>query len=372
MSFVDGFSDQLKKELKDYAPKNPFETYEYYQCLENSGCASENSGWQPNHNLQASVDGNLIIPIYKKTNSYGEFIFDYSWANAFARYGIEYYPKLVSSVPFTPCHSSKLIGNTELLEDAITEVENFMSSEGIQSWHILFPSDDDLLKLENHGFIKRFGYRYIWKNYDYQSFSDYLERFKSRQRKNILKERKSIKDEKIEFEIMSGSSINEDAWQKLYSFYCQTYFDRGQRPYLNLKFFKMIADKKEIKPVIFFAKYKDDFVGASLCFEGSDTLYGRHWGSNILLKNLHFEACFYQGIEYCINNGLSYFDPGIQGEHKLRRGFEVSKKVSMHMISNKDFRDAIASFCKDEENEVNRYIESCKAYTPFSIDYKIE
>ena len=170
MSFVDGFSDQLKKELKDYTPKNPFETYEYYQCLENSGCASENSGWQPNHNLQTSVDGNLIIPIYKKTNSYGEFIFDYSWANAFARYGIEYYPKLVSSVPFTPCHSSKLIGNTELLEDAITEVENFMSSEGIQSWHILFPSDDDLLKLENHGFIKRFGYRYIWKNYDYQSF----------------------------------------------------------------------------------------------------------------------------------------------------------------------------------------------------------
>ena len=141
-----------------------------------------------------------------------------------------------------------------MLEDAITEVENFMSSEGIQSWHILFPSDDDLLKLENHGFIKRFGYRYIWKNYDYQSFSDYLERFKSRQRKNILKERKSIKDEKIEFEIMSGSSINEDAWQKLYSFYCQTYFDQGQRPYLNLKFFKRIADKKEIKPVIFFAK----------------------------------------------------------------------------------------------------------------------
>jgi predicted N-acyltransferase len=264
------------------------------------------------------------------------------------------------------------LGNIELLDEAINETIDFMAAKKIQTWHILFPSDSDLTHLEPYTFIKRYGYRFVWKNYDYESFEDYLGKFKSRQRKNIKKERQSITDANIDFEIIESTDINEDHWKIFFHFYCQTYLDRGQAPYLNIELFKAINGfQNKMRPIIFFAKHHNKYVGASLCFRGKDTLFGRHWGSDARLKNLHFEACYYQGIQYCIQNKIPYFDPGIQGEHKLRRGFEVAKKSSLHMILNKDFRVAIEKFCKEEEQHIDKYIESCKAYTPFSNDCRI-
>ena len=375
MTFISDLStvsSNLKINLSNKSISNPFENIEYFQCLEQSGCASKDSGWIPNHIVQNSSSGDLFIPTYQKMNSYGEFIFDYVWANAFTQHGVQYYPKLLSAIPFTPCHSNKLLGNVELLDEAINETIDFMAAKKIQTWHILFPSDSDLTHLEPYTFIKRYGYRFVWKNYDYESFEDYLEKFKSRQRKNIKKERQSITDANIDFEIIEGNNINEDHWKTFFHFYCQTYLDRGQAPYLNIELFEAInAFQNKIRPIIFFAKHHNEYVGASLCFRGKDTLFGRHWGSNVLLKNLHFEACYYQGIQYCIQNKIPYFDPGIQGEHKLRRGFEVAKKSSLHMILNKDFRVAIDKFCKEEEQHIDKYIESCKAYTPFSNDCRI-
>lgn len=353
-------------------PKNPFENQEYFQCLEQSGCASKQSGWLPSHIWQQSASGDLLIPTYEKMNSYGEFIFDYVWANAFTQHGINYYPKLVSTIPFTPCHSNKLMGNLNLLDQAVNEIIDLMNKKNIQSWHILFPSDIDITQLDPYGLIKRYGYRFIWKNYDYQSFNDYLDKFKSRQRKNIKNERESVEEANVSFEVIDSEVIEEFHWERFFQFYCQTYFDRGQKPYLNLAFFKSInAYNDKTHPVIFFAKHRDEYIGASLCFRGEDTLYGRHWGSSLFLKNLHFEACYYQGIKYCIQNKIPYFDPGIQGEHKLRRGFEVTKKSSLHLILNKDFRNAIEKFCNDEEKHIDNYIESCKIYTPFSNDCRI-
>ena len=370
MTFISDLStvsSNLKINLSEKAISNPFENIEYFQCLEQSGCTSKDSGWIPNHIVQHSSSGDLFIPTYQKMNSYGEFIFDYVWANAFTQHGVQYYPKLLSAIPFTPCHSNKLLGNIELLDEAINETIDFMAAKNIQTWHILFPSDSDLTHLEPYTFIKRYGYRFVWKNYDYESFEDYLGKFKSRQRKNIKKERQSIRDANIDFEIIEGNNINEDHWKIFFHFYCQTYLDRGQAPYLNIELFKAInAFQNKMDPIIFFAKHHNEYVGASLCFRGKDTLFGRHWGSDVLLKNLHFEACYYQGIQYCIENSIPYFDPGIQGEHKLRRGFEVAKKSSLHMILNKDFRVAIEKFCKEEEQHIDSYIESCKAYTPFS------
>jgi predicted N-acyltransferase len=370
MTFISDLStvsSNLKINLSEKAISNPFENIEYFQCLEQSGCTSKDSGWIPNHIVQHSSSGDLFIPTYQKMNSYGEFIFDYVWANAFTQHGVQYYPKLLSAIPFTPCHSNKLLGNIELLDEAINETIDFMAAKNIQTWHILFPSDSDLTHLEPYTFIKRYGYRFVWKNYDYESFEDYLGKFKSRQRKNIKKERQSITDANIDFEIIESTDINEEHWKIFFHFYCQTYLDRGQAPYLNIELFKAInAFQNKMRPIIFFAKHHNEYVGASLCFRGKDTLFGRHWGSNVLLKNLHFEACYYQGIQYCIENKIPYFDPGIQGEHKLRRGFEVAKKSSLHMILNKDFRVAIEKFCKEEEQHIDSYIESCKAYTPFS------
>ena len=365
-------SNNLKINLADKSISNPFENVEYFQCLEQSGCVSTDSGWIPNHIVENSSSGDFFIPTYQKTNSYGEFIFDYVWANAFTQHGIQYYPKLLSAIPFTPCHSNKLLGNIELLDEAVNKTIDFMKTKKIQTWHILFPSDSDLTHIEPYAFIKRYGYRFVWKNYGYESFEDYLRKFKSRQRKNIKKERQSIKDANIDFEIIESNNINEDHWKRFFHFYCQTYLDRGQAPYLNIEFFKSInAFQNKMNPIIFFAKHHNEYVGASLCFRGKDTLFGRHWGSNVVMKNLHFEACYYQGIEYCIQNKIPNFDPGIQGEHKLRRGFEVAKKSSLHMILNKDFRIAIEKFCKEEEQYIDNYIESCKAYTPFSNDCRI-
>ncbi|MGA1761949.1 MAG: GNAT family N-acetyltransferase [Gammaproteobacteria bacterium] len=358
---------------KSHYSNNPFERIEYYKNLELTGCAAKNSGWMPNHVYVDSSKGSLLIPTYQKLNSYGEFIFDYVWANAFTQHGINYYPKLVSTVPFTPCHSNKIIGNAELINEAIVKVTDFMIQQKLPTWHILFPSDQDIEILNNSKFIKRYGFRFIWKNYAYKSFEDYLDKFKSRQRKNIKKERESIADAGINFEIIEGDKIQDRHWEKFFNFYCQTYFDRGQSPYLNLDFFKSLSlFNPKISPLIFFAKNHNEFVGAALCFRGGNTLYGRHWGSTILLKNLHFEACYYQGIEYCINNNIANFDPGIQGEHKLRRGFEVHKKCSLHLILDKDFRQAIEHFCMEEEKHIDQYIASCKNYTPFSNDGRIK
>ena len=358
-----------------FPASNPFENLEYFHAMESSDSASEKSGWIPNHLGELNNDTlNSFLPLYKKFNSYGEFIFDQQWAHALQQTGRDYYPKLLTAIPFTPCEGERILApndkkKIQLIESCI----ELMQEDKIESWHILFPNSVGKKILRDQNFIERFNYRFVWHNNDFQDFDEFLAIFTSRQRATIRKERKSIEKADIEFKSRSFDEINSNDWDIFYNFYRQTYFERGQNPYLTKEFFYKINTANHIlKPVIFFAYHQEEVIASSLCFEGKDTLYGRHWGTLKKVKNLHFECCYYQGIEYCIKNGIDYFDPGVQGEHKIRRGFQPKLDSSFHYFLKNDFGDAVSNFCKSEKKQIENYIEACKSYTPFNKDYKIK
>ena len=374
LNFVDNFDSIDEAQFSKLIRKNdaPFIQYSFLKALENSGCVGKDLGWTPKHLVKSNENVlSGFLPMYIKNNSHGEFVFDHSWSYALNRAGRNYYPKLLTAIPFTPCETRKIITESDANE-YVEKIIEFMGEKNIESWHVLYP-DADLkeLFLENK-LIERFGYKFIWKNKKYETFNDYLNIFKSRQRKNIKNERKKISDLNITFEIKESDSLTLEDWEEFFKFYKNTYEERLQRPYLNIDFFKEIHKfKKTLKPVIFFAMHDDKKIAGSLCFIGNDTLYGRHWGSSFNIDSLHFETCFYQGIEFCINKKIKYFDPGVQGEHKIRRGFEPKRTSSFHYIKENDFRNAIIEFCDKEEVEINRYLKACERYTPFNKEYKI-
>lgn len=374
LKFVDEISSIEKSDF-DILTKHlgsPFINFDFLSALEQSHCVSKITGWQPKHLASFSNEKlNGFMPLYLKDNSQGEFVFDHSWSYALNRTGRNYYPKLVSAIPFTPCETEKIIGE-KINSLFINEVVDLMNSENIETWHILFP--DEMLKddLQKNNFIERNGYKFVWKNKNYSNFDDYLSIFKSRQRKNIRTERKKISDLDIYFEVKDAKSLTENDWNEFYTFYKNTYEQRLQIPYLNIDFFKMVHENREsIKPVIFFANIEDKKIAGSLCFESNNTLYGRHWGSVYNIDSLHFECCYYQGIEYCIKNKIDRFDPGVQGEHKIRRGFEPMLTSSFHYIKEQDFFNAINDFCLKERKEIKIYLKACERYTPFKKGYKI-
>ena len=374
LNFVDNFDSIDEAQFSKLIRKNdaPFIQYSFLKALENSGCVGRDLGWTPKHLVQSNENVlSGFMPMYIKNNSHGEFVFDHSWSYALNRAGRNYYPKLLTAIPFTPCETRKIITESDANE-YVEKIIEFMEEKNIESWHVLYP-DADLkeLFLENK-LIERFGYKFIWKNKEYKTFNDYLNIFKSRQRKNIKNERKKISDLNITFQIKESDSLTLEDWEEFFKFYKNTYEERLQRPYLNIDFFKEIHKfKKILKPVIFFAVHDDKKIAGSLCFIGNDTLYGRHWGSSFNIDSLHFETCFYQGIEFCIDKKINYFDPGVQGEHKIRRGFEPIRTSSFHYIKENDFRNAIIEFCEKEEVEINRYLKACERYTPFNKEYKI-
>ena len=365
----------LQKKLYSIKANNPFEDFSYLLAMEQSDSASEKSGWIPDH-LGEIKNKKLIsfLPLYKKFNSYGEFIFDHQWANALTRAGRKYYPKLLTAIPFTPCEGDRILGKDNqsklnLIDAGIKKME----AEEIESWHILFPNESGKSVLRERNFVERYNYRFTWENENFIDFDSFLSIFTSRQRATIRKERKSISKLGIEFKCKKHNEITNEDWDLFYEFYQKTYYERAQNPYLNKEFFKLInTANQQVKPVIFFAEVAGQSIGASLCFEGKNTLYGRHWGATTKIKNLHFECCYYQGIEYCIKNNLKFFDPGVQGEHKIRRGFKPHLSSSFHYFLRDDFGQAVSDFCKSERTQIENYIEACKSYTPFNNDYKIK
>ena len=374
LNFIDNFNSIDESQFNKLIRKDdaPFIQYSFLNALENSGCVGRDYGWTPKHLIKSNKNVlSGFLPIYIKNNSHGEFVFDHSWSYALNRAGRNYYPKLLTAIPFTPCETRKIITESDANE-YVEKIIEFMEEKNIESWHILYP-DVDLkeLFLENK-LIERFGYKFIWSNKGYGEFEDYLSIFKSRQRKNIKSERRKIYDSEINFLIKDNSNITLDDWLVFYQFYQSTYHERMQAPYLNFDFFKLVHKYKNILcPVIFFAELEGNKIAGSLCFQSKDTLYGRHWGSSIDIDSLHFECCYYQGIEYCIKNRIAFFDPGVQGEHKIRRGFEPRASTSYHYVLKKDFRNAIESFCKEEKISIEKYLAACSEYTPIKKEYRI-
>jgi len=350
----------------------PFIQYEFLIALENHGAVGKEFGWLP-HYFLAYEDEHLIgaIPAYIKFNSYGEFVFDWAWADAYQRSNLRYYPKLVTSIPYTPATGPRILVNEdkrykEIADILIQAILSFSTKMNISSYHCLFTNNKDTAYFaESENFMMRLGCQFHWTNQNYKDFPDYLDQLTSKKRKQIKRERRIVKEQGIEFEILNGHSATDEHWEIYHRFYESTFERKSGMPTLSKSFFQEIAQTMSENIVLVFAKYQDEYVASAFNLRGTDALYGRHWGCSEDFDNLHFEACYYQGLEYCINNGLKYFEPGAQGEHKIARGFLPTKTWSAHWIAHPQFKQSIEHFLKHETEGILQYIEDLNQHSPF-------
>lgn len=350
----------------------PFWRHEFLLALEASGSVSDKTGWEPQHLLLWEDEKTLAgaLPLYRKFHSRGEYVFDHDWAHAYQRYGLVYYPKWLTAVPFTPCGGNRILVKPGLDEDLVfSQLFDYMQEAcdeyKISSWHCLFPTKSQADYLEQKGFLIRQGVQFQWFNRGYSSFDDYIQTFNSKKRKNIKRERRYVEENDIELWQVPGAEVSESQWRAFFEFYQVTYMKRGMRPYLNLEFFHQIAETMPEQLFLVLAVKDDRYVGAALSLIGSDTLFGRYWGCLEEYNGLHFEACYYQGLEYCIKHGLGKFDSGAQGEHKIARGFEPTHTYSAHWVRDPQFRSAIADFLQREKEHIDLYKADAEAYLPF-------
>ena len=351
----------------------PFMQHSFLLSLEESKCVGEGTGWYTFHLVvKEEEDVIALMPMYIKTDSHGEFIFDWSWADAFYRNGMDYYPKLVSAIPFTPASGPRLCVLDESKRTHITSLikeglEEISIELGISSAHILLPEKKELNSYVDSGFSTRTSYSFHWFNNNYSDFDDFLKELTSRQRKNLRKERSKIFDQNIHMERIPGEDITEELWDSFFKFYQITYLKRGMQAYLNLDFFHKISERLPESLLLVIAKEaktKGHLAGA-LNFCDSKNLYGRYWGCLEEYDSLHFESCYYQGIEHCIEMKLNKFDPGVQGEHKIKRGFLPVETFSSHWIKDDRFKKAIDDFLIREREHILEYNERCKSLLPF-------
>ena len=352
---------------------DPFLNWSFLAGLEKSGCTTQKSGWQPAHiSLLRDNTSLATLPAYLKSHSYGEYVFDWSWADAWQRMGLAYYPKLVTAIPFTPATGSRIWCNEELgisLETVTHAVQSICDSLSLSSWHVLFLEEAQSTELAKHGMPQRLTTQFHWFNHNYRDFHDFLDQFSSRKRKNLRRERDHIQRQGLELRTLRGDQISASDWDFFYRCYQTTYAKRsGHGGYLKESFFTETCPTLGDTPVMVIAYREDHPVAAALFFQGKNTLYGRYWGCISEFDYLHFEACYYQGIEYCIEQGLSRFDPGAQGEHKIQRGFEPVLTFSNHWIADDRLRTAVASFANQECEHVRAYQREAKTLLPFKQD----
>ncbi|PCM45075.1 GNAT family N-acetyltransferase [Marinobacter sp. ANT_B65] len=350
---------------------NPFLRYEFFEALETSRCTSKETGWNPSHiifRVNDQVTG--IAPAYLKTHSRGEYVFDWAWADAYQRYGLNYYPKLLISVPFTPSQGPRLLLDPQLRSTLNAHqihdlLDTLISRLGAHSWHLLFPDAEDQKLLQHDGQLHRIGCQFHWHNRGYSGFDDFLNQLTSRKRKSIRKERRLVAEQNISFTRFHGREISDHVLAAFYVFYQATYLKRGQRPYLTQQFFEQLRETMPDHLHVIVALKDDEMIAGALFLSGGNTLYGRYWGCLDEYNHLHFETCYYQGIELAIELELQTFDAGAQGEHKLVRGFEPELTHSWHGIAHPGFREAIEAFTREEADQVMNYYEEAKTALPF-------
>lgn len=350
---------------------SPFLKHDFLLSLEESGCTTAATGWAPSH-LMFYLNDQLagVAPAYLKTHSMGEYVFDWAWADAYQRYGLDYYPKLLIAVPFTPCQGPRLLFLEALREWMTPErihqaLDSATDRLGAHSWHLLFPDQRDQELLATGDQLHRIGCQFHWFNHGYNTFDDFLARLTSRKRKSIRRERRQVADQGISFRHFSGKDMPDHILPAFYVFYQATYLKRGQRPYLNREFFQQLQERQPEQLHIIMAVRGEQMIAGALFLQGGDTLYGRYWGCLEEFDHLHFETCYYQGIELAIRQALARFDAGAQGEHKLVRGFEPVITHSWHGIRHPGFREAIASFTQEEAEHVMAYAGEALNALPF-------
>ncbi len=352
-------------------PDYPFLQHEFLLAAEESGSVSPETGWQPCHLTLHDRDNNIVaaMPLYEKNQSWGEFVFDWGWAEAYQRAGLQYYPKLVSAVPFTPASSRRLLTgpeqNPELAGALITQAIGLAQRRELSSLHILFPMPGEIPLLQQHKLLLRKDCQFHWRNQGYADFLEFLENFSAAKRKKARRERRRIHDNGIAFRWISGETMDQDTWARVYELISITFMRRRSLPYFNLNFFQVLTSRQNSSIKVLVGERDNRIICTALFIQGSDTLYGRYWGAAEYVSGLHFETCYYQGIEYCIKHGLNYFEPGTQGEHKVSRGFLPAATWSAHWLAHPDFNEAVGEFVAAEQRYVDSYMDDVNAHSPF-------
>ncbi len=344
---------------------NPFLRHAFLFALEESGSASIATGWQPQHLLYRDKQGNIsaAMPLYVKTHSYGEFVFDWAWADAYQRAELAYYPKLLCAVPFSPIRGARILGTQPA---AMMAAARSLSVEaGYSSLHVLFTKGSNEAFLASEGLLLRTDCQFHWENHDYSNFDQFLASMRSERRRKIRRERKEIRAAGFKFSWLTGHEMDSGLIEIIYDLLAITYRVRGRLPYLKISFFKLLVKLMPDNIRILLVNLNHQVVACAFYLQSQNCLYGRYWGSNSHYPLLHFETCYYQGIDYCLGQNLRYFDPGTQGEHKLLRGFEPREVHSWHWIRNTAMSNAIADYLQRERKLVTNYIEQCRHCLPF-------
>ncbi len=351
---------------------NPFVSHAFLSALEDSDSVRPKTGWQPQHLALQDSAGRVVgvMPLYLKSHSYGEYVFDHAWADAYERAGGEYYPKLLSAVPFTPVPGPRLLirpgEDSETYGRALAAgLVELVKRHEVSSAHVNFVDPDQAATLERLGFMIRHGHQFHWHNRGYDSFDDFLGDLASRKRKSIRKERRQIAESGITVEALSGDAIRPEHWDAFHRFYVSTYDRKWGFPYLTRAFFDLLAARLTDRVVLVMASVDGRFIAGALNLRGDDALFGRNWGSEFAFKFLHFEACYYQAIEFAIAHGLSRVEAGTQGEHKIQRGYLPVRTQSAHWFADAGMAQAIDQFLIRERGYEAAALEALSKNSPF-------
>lgn len=350
---------------------NPFVAHAFLEGLERHGCLRVDWGWTPHH-LTLWRDGELIAaaPGYLKDNSHGEFVFDHAWAHAYARHGREYFPKWLCAVPYSPVTGPRLLARDDAgRRQLLAAMRSIVERTGLSSAHVNFHRESEDAAFDGvagDAWLSRTDVQYHWRNdQDWRSFDEFLAAMDHKHRKNIRQERAKVVRAGVTFRVLHGDEASEADLEAIYDFYLQTFAEYGNSPALTLDFIRHLATSMPRNLVLMLADQDGETIAGALCLRGGDTLYGRYWGATRQVPGLHFETCYYQGIEYCLREGLRVFEPGAQGEHKIARGFLPSFVRSRHWIADPAFSAALEQWCRDETVALRRYARMLEAHTPF-------
>jgi len=346
----------------------PFLRHEFLLALEQSGCASHATGWDAHHLLHFDAQGTLdgAMPLYLKAHSWGEFVFDFAWAEAYQRAGLRYYPRLVSAVPFTPATGPRVLAKSAAVCDAlIASARGLARDLGASSLHVLFPGIRDRPSFERAGFMARLDCQFHWRNEAHQDFDDWLGSFASEKRKKIRRERRRVAESGLHCRRLAGQELDAQVLEIVYRLHALTFARYGNAPYLNLDFFVRIARAMPEALVVELAELGGEPVACAVSLQGGGTLFGRYWGAAADFHSLHFELCYYRGVEYCLREGIARFEPGTQGEHKLLRGFVPTPVWSLHDIVDQRFAAPIGAWLARERRRRRRWLAQAVQHLPF-------
>lgn len=352
----------------------PFLRHEFLLAAESSGSAVSATGWRARH-LVLEESGTLAgaMPLYEKDHSWGEFVFDFAWARAYAEHGLPYYPKLVAASPFTPATGPRLLAKPGAAAEQVYRLlvegaESLRHELGASSVHCLFVESGQRELLEGQGFLPRLDCQFHWHNRGYREFEDFLAEFSAEKRKKARRERRRVTEQGIQMVELHGGDLDRATLDIVYALHASTFLARGNPPYFTVDFFRRLARDLPGQLMVKLAMHHGEAVAAAIFLRGEDTLYGRYWGSSGDYHSLHFETCYHQGVEYCIREGLARFEPGTQGEHKIARGFRPTPVWSMHRLAHPAFASAVATYLARERQHIEGYLQAAEDHVPFRRD----